>query len=75
MMSQVRGTLVPAGTVTMTVHFHASASDIAAQGDAPVLGVADAQVFTRNFGDQSAQIWSRSGRLLATTTQLTWYKE
>lgn len=72
---QVRGTLAPAGTVTMTVHFHASAADIAAQGSDPVLGVADAHTFTRNFGDQTAQIWSRHGRLLATSTQLAWFKE
>jgi acyl-CoA thioesterase len=72
---QVRGTLVPAGTVTMTVHFHASADDLAAQGEAPLLGVADAQTFTRNFGDQSAQLWSTRGRLLATSTQLAWFKE
>lgn len=71
----VRGTLVPAGTVTMTVHFHASAAEIAAQGSAPVLGTADAHTFTRNFGDQIAQIWSSQGRLLATTTQMTWFKE
>ena len=72
---QVRGTLVPAGTVTMTVHFHASSAELAEQGSAPVLGVADAHTFTRNFGDQIAQLWSRSGRLLATTTQLAWFKE
>jgi acyl-CoA thioesterase len=71
----VRGTLVPAGTVTMTVHFHASPSDLAAQGSEPVLGTADAHTFTRNFGDQIAQIWSSRGRLLATTTQMTWFKE
>jgi acyl-CoA thioesterase len=72
---QVRGTLVPAGTVTMTVHFHASAAELAEQGASPVLGIADAHIFTRNFGDQTAQLWSRSGRLLATTTQLAWFKE
>lgn len=71
----VRGTLVPAGTVTMTVHFHASAAEVAAQGDAPVLGTVDAHTFTRNFGDQIAQIWSSQGRLLATTTQMTWFRE
>ena len=71
----VRGTLVPAGTVTMTVHFHASAAEITAQGSGPVLGTVDAHTFTRNFGDQIAQIWSSRGRLLATTTQMTWFKE
>jgi len=71
----VRGHMVPAGTVTMTVHFHASAAELAAHGDAPLLGTVDAHTFTRNFGDQIAQLWSRQGRLLATTTQMTWFKE
>jgi hypothetical protein len=71
----VRGHMVPAGTVTMTVHFHASAAEVAAQGDAPVLGTVDAHTFARNFGDQIAQVWGRGGRLLATTTQMTWFKE
>lgn len=71
----VRGHMVPAGTVTMTVHFHASAAELAAQGDAPLLGTVDAHTFARNFGDQIAQLWSASGRLLATTTQMTWFKE
>lgn len=71
----VRGTLVPAGTVTMTVHFHADAAEIAAQGSEPVLGTVDAHTFTRNFGDQIAQLWSSRGRLLATTTQMTWFKD
>lgn len=71
----VRGTMVPAGTVTMTVHFHAAAAELAEQGSAPLLGTVDAHTFTRNFGDQIAQLWSSSGRLLATTTQMTWFKE
>ena len=71
----VRGHMVPAGTVTMTVHFHASAAELATHGDAPVLGTVDAHVFARNFGDQIAQVWGRDGRLLATTTQMTWFKE
>lgn len=72
---QVRGIVVPAATVTMTVHFHAGADEIAAHGSDPVLGVADAHSFGRNFGDQTAQLWSRGGRLLATSTQLAWFKE
>ena len=59
----------------MTVHFHAAAAEIAAQGSDPLLGVADAQTFTRNFGDQTAQLWSTHGRLLATSTQMAWFKD
>ncbi|HEX6017971.1 MAG TPA: thioesterase family protein [Burkholderiaceae bacterium] len=71
----VRGNTVPAGTVSMTVHYHASAEGLAAHGDAPVLCTVDAHTFARNFGDQLAQLWSGDGRLLATTTQMTWFKE
>lgn len=71
----VRGSTVPAGTVSMTVHYHASAEELAAHGDAPLLCTVDAHVFARNFGDQIAQLWSGDGRLLATTTQMTWFKE
>jgi len=54
---------------------HASAEQIAAQGSDPVLGTADAQMFARNFGDQTVQMWSSRGELLATSTQLAWFKE
>jgi hypothetical protein len=40
-----------------------------------VLGTVDAHTFSRNFGDQIAQVWGRNGRLLATTTQMTWFKQ
>ena len=71
----VRQRMVPFGTVSMTAFFHASAEDLAAQGAAPVLGVADARVFERGFHDQSAEIWSASGRLLATTHQAVYYRD
>lgn len=71
----VRRRMVPFGTVSMTAFFHASAEDLAAQAAAPVLGVADARVFERGFHDQSAEIWSANGRLLATTHQAVYYRD
>ena len=71
----VRRRMVPFGTVSMTAFFHASPEDLAAQGSAPVLGVADARVFERGFHDQSAEIWSANGRLLATTHQAVYYRD
>ena len=40
-----------------------------------VLGSARAQVFRQGFFDQSAQIWSASGVLLASSHQIVYYKE
>ena len=70
-----RATWVAAGTVSMTVYFHASAADLAALADGFVLAQARAQVFHAGFFDQTAQLWSSSGRLLVTSLQIVYYKE
>ncbi|MCD0449239.1 thioesterase family protein [Actinocorallia sp. API 0066] len=69
-----RGQFLPAGTVTLTVYFLADAAELAANGDAHLLGRARAHRFSRGFFDQSAQLWSRTGGLLATTHQLVYFK-
>ena len=66
---------VPAGTVSMTVYFHADASDLAAVADGFVLCEAHALAFRNGHSDQSARLWSAAGTLLATTHQLVYYKE
>ena len=69
-----RGQFLPAGTITFTVYFHADEAELAAQGDGFVLATARAQRFGAGHFDQAAQIWSRTGGLLATTHQLVYYK-
>lgn len=66
--------LVPFGTVTMTTYFHATAEELAAEGAAEVLGVAEARTFHRSYGDQVAELWSAGGRLVATSHQLCYFK-
>lgn len=66
---------VPIGTVAMTTYFHADAVQLAEQGDAPVLGIARARNFSKGYFDQTAEIWSTSGNLLATTHQIVYFKE
>jgi acyl-CoA thioesterase len=39
-----------------------------------VLAVADASTFHKSYGDQAGALWSPSGRLLATTTQMMYFK-
>jgi len=70
----VIGTLVPAGTVSMTTYFHATPEEIVAQGAGPILGMAEGKRFQSNFHDQHMEIWSRDGLLLATGAQIVWYK-
>ena len=66
---------VPIGTVALTTFFHADAAQLAAQGSAPLLGVARAQRFGNGFFDQDAHMWSERGELLATSHQVVYFKE
>ncbi len=69
-----RRELVPFGTVSLTTYFHADADDLAREDISRVLAVADAKIFHKSYGDQTGELWSPSGRLLATTTQIGYFK-
>lgn len=71
---QVIGRIPPFGTVSMTTHFHAGADELAAHGDAPLAALADARVFHRSFCDQSAELYGAGGQLLATSTQIAYFR-
>ena len=70
-----RALRVPAGTVSMTVYFHAGSDMLARTGSGYLLGQARAQEFRNGFFDQAAQLWNEAGELLATTHQIVYYKE
>jgi acyl-CoA thioesterase len=69
-----RGELVPFGTVSLTTYFHTGAEELAAENISRVLAVADAKIFHNGYGDQSGELWSPQGRLLATTHQIAYFK-
>ena len=66
--------LVPFGTVSLTTYFHADTDDLAREDISRVLAVADAKIFHKSYGDQSGELWSPNGRLLATTNQIAYFK-
>jgi acyl-CoA thioesterase len=70
-----RATLVPVGTVSMTVYFHAGSAQLARAGDGYLLGQARAQAFRNGFFDQTSQLWDSHGVLLVTTHQIVYYKQ
>ena len=70
----VRKSLVPIGTVSMTTYFHVDAEEVAEVGSDFLLGVADASVFSRGYSDQVAELWSRAGKLIATSHQIVYYR-
>ena len=66
---------VPAGTVSITVYFHATAEQLRATGTGFLLGQARGQEFRNGFFDQTAQLWNEAGTMLATSHQIVYYKE
>src|SRR6185369_14601593 len=71
----VRGVSTAVGTITLSTYFHGDEAALAAQGTAPLRGHATAHIFSGGFADQSAQLWGQGGRLLATSTQIVWYRD
>ena len=69
-----RREIVPFGTVSLTTYFHADADDLVKEDITRVLAVADAKIFHKSYGDQNGELWSPEGRLLATTTQIGYFK-
>lgn len=68
------GGVLPAGTISLTTYFHADQHQLDALGGDYVLACAHANRFSRGYFDQSAQVWSRDGTLLATTHQIVYFK-
>ena len=71
----VRPVFTPVGTVSLTTFFHADEEAMRRQGSDPLLAHATAHVFNGGFFNQAAELWGRDGRLLATSTQIVWYKD
>jgi hypothetical protein len=71
---QVIGRLPPFGTISMTTYFHAAADELAVHGTAPLAAIADARVFHRSFCDQTGELYGAGEQLLASTSQVAYYK-
>ena len=69
-----RRELVPFGTVSLTTYFHADADDLAAEDITPRARGRRRKIFHKSYGDQNGELWSPNGRLLATTTQIAYFK-
>ena len=69
-----RGAVLPAGTISLTTYFHADHQQLEALDGDYVLATAHANRFSNGYFDQSAQVWSRDGVLLATTHQIVYFK-
>jgi acyl-CoA thioesterase len=71
----VLGRLITVGTVSMTTYFHCDENDLAEIEEDYLLGVADANVFAKGYADQVAELWTRGGKLLATSQQILYFRD
>ena len=60
-------------TITMSVHFHADEADLARVRQDFVLVEASNQSARNGYYDQLTRVWSRSRRLLVSSTQMVWF--
>ncbi|WP_343633247.1 thioesterase family protein [Roseateles sp.] len=65
----------PIGTVTLSTYFHADTTLLAQQSDRHVLARAKALNFRNGYFDQTAEVWSDDGQMLASTHQMVYFKE
>ena len=70
-----RDRIVPVGTVSFTVYYHADADALHEAGDREMVAGARANRFFKNYFDQTAELWTPEGILLATSSQIYYYKE
>ena len=63
------------GTVSLTTYFHADSALLAQVGARHVLGVAKALNYRHGYFDQTGELWSPEGQLLASTQQLVYFKD
>ena len=63
------------GTVTLSTYFHADSALLAEVGSRHVLGVAKALNYRHGYFDQTGELWSPEGHLLASTHQLVYFKD
>jgi hypothetical protein len=59
----------------LTAYLHATERDLAEIGEDFILIECDGQVGNDGASDERSNYWSRDRRLLATSTQLAWYRE
>ena len=73
-IAQVRGDVPPVATVSLSTYFMADEAALARQGGRSLLCVSDVRTFRHGFNDQSAELWSDDGQLLAVSHQVVWFK-
>lgn len=68
------GRVLPIGTVSMTTYFHAGSAQLQAHGDRHLFGISRGGNFRNGYFDETVEIWSHAGDLLATSHQIVYFR-
>jgi acyl-coenzyme A thioesterase PaaI-like protein len=68
------GPTVMTTTLSLTLYLHATNEELAAVGDDFILVEYEGRVGGGGASDERSSYWTRSGKLLATSEQLAWYR-
>lgn len=60
------------GPIEQEIELHVDGAQLTQSGTGYLLGQARAQAFRNGFFDQTSQLWSEAGLLLATTHQIVY---
>jgi acyl-CoA thioesterase len=69
------GPTIRTTTLSLTCYLHTTAEELAEIGDDFILIECEGRVGGGGASDERSSYWSRSGKLLATSEQLAWYRE
>ncbi len=69
------GPTIRTTTLSLTAYLHATEAELAEIGDDYILVECEGRVGGGGASDERSSYWSRSGKLLATSEQLAWYRE
>jgi len=64
----------PSATLTLSVWFHATDTELAAVGDDELLSEAFGTRGSQAISEEHLRLWSRDGHLLASSVQADWYR-
>jgi hypothetical protein len=61
-------------TLALSVYYHATTEELAEVGDDDVLSEAFGVRGALSTSEEHMRLWSRQGKLLATSVQMAWYR-
>lgn len=74
-IAHARRRRLPCGTESISTYFHVTHDELSSLERNEVIAVADTNILHRGYSDQRAELWSPSGQLLVTSSQMAYFRD